>query len=283
MFSVIIPTCNRTNELRLCLEALIKCLDFNIFCKEVIITDDSDNDTTLRLLNDFSSHDIIKYTTGKRQGPAKNRNNGALLAHSDWLIFLDDDCIPSSDLFLSYYNAIKDYSGFDVFEGAILPLGYKKSLDEESPINTGGGKLWSCNFCIRRELFFEIGGFDECFRYPAMEDVELNYRLQKNNISIKFVATAIVKHPWKSKSDAYTAVLNHFYSTMYFVYKYPELRSKFNRVFYLNVIFRSAMSLIKNFYKFKGRGLKNRIVYILAHIDIVLFQKMTFKGYSKKS
>lgn len=275
-FSIIVPTCNREDELLLCLEAIMaNKIGFETNGNfEVIVSDDGSFNISNILLSKFPD---VRWVQGPRKGPAANRNHGAKFASGEWLIFLDDDCLPSNDLLNNYNSAIRNTKEYKVFEGAILPIGEKKAMDEESPINNKGGKLWSCNFCIHSDLFLKIGGFDERFRYAAMEDVELNYRLQKNGIAILFVDKAIVKHPWKSKLNIYQSVFNHFESTMYFVQKYPELGNKFNRGFYMNVIFRSVISVIKNFYKFKGRGFKNRILYVIAHVHIVFFRKMSLK------
>ncbi len=50
------------------------------------------------------------------------------------------------------------------------------------------------NFCIERDLFFEMGGFDEAFPFAAGEDLDFNYRLQQAGHSIYFIPAACVEH-----------------------------------------------------------------------------------------
>src|ERR1019366_5058480 len=55
--------------------------------------------------------------------------------------------------------------------------------------------LWSCNMLIERDLFEELGGFDESYPYPAMEDVDLRERIREGGYAFPFVANAVVDHP----------------------------------------------------------------------------------------
>ena len=64
-----------------------------------------------------------------------------------------------------------------------------------APVNLDGGKLWSCNFAIRRAHMERVGGFDERYPYAHMEDADLQARLLKSGFMIRFVAGAEVDHP----------------------------------------------------------------------------------------
>lgn len=199
MLSVIIPTCNRVHTLNICLKGLADCLHIDGFTTEVIVTDDSiDEETELYVRK---SPIYISYTRGPRKGPASNRNNGAAKAKGEWLLFIDDDCIPDRNLVKAYYSAIMEKPSIKVFEGAIQTDRIKMSPIEHAPVNTRGGNLWSCNFLIQRELFLSMGGFDENFRYPHLEDVDFRERLKQAEVKVQFVSDAFVVHPWRSIRD----------------------------------------------------------------------------------
>ena len=66
---------------------------------------------------------------------------------------------------------------------------------DTAPVNLTGGQLWSCNFAIRREAFVSVAGFEERFRLPHMEDVDLRTRLLAADYQIEFVPDACVDHP----------------------------------------------------------------------------------------
>ena len=51
--------------------------------------------------------------------------------------------------------------------------------------------FWSCNFCIEKQLFDTVGGFDEQFVGWGFEDVELGYRLCQRGVSIELINNAV--------------------------------------------------------------------------------------------
>lgn len=195
-FSIIIPTCNRTDLLGKCLSKLnhdVQCLDASNY--EVIVTDDGASDNTKSFIE--KNYRWVKWIRGPQRGPAANRNNGASFAKGDWLIFLDDDCEPVDGLVSIYKEQVIAYPNIQVFEGAIHAIRSSKSPLEYGPFNTTGGFLWSCNFCISVKLFNSLKGFDETFIYPHLEDNDLKRRIDQNDQTIIFISNAIVYHPWK--------------------------------------------------------------------------------------
>jgi GT2 family glycosyltransferase len=197
-FSVVIPTCARPEVLRLCLERLHPLIqNINRCCYEVIVSDDRPSESTRAMIVRLDP--LIKYTAGPGRGPAANRNHGASQARGDWLVFLDDDCVPEPGLLNAYQDRILPGESSRVLEGRISALGERTSIDQEAPINEQGGLLWSCNFCIKKELFVQMGGFDEMFMGPAMEDVDLRERLRVLGEAIVFVEQAAVLHPWRPR------------------------------------------------------------------------------------
>src|SRR6185312_3373026 len=118
-FSVIIPTCNRNELLHKCLNLLLVANQTIGGDYEVIVTDDSKNNIAKNLINE--NYPWVKWVDGPKKGPAANRNNGTKLAIGDWVIFIDDDCLPDTNLLREYENGINRNPGALAFEGAILP------------------------------------------------------------------------------------------------------------------------------------------------------------------
>lgn len=164
---------------------------------EIIVSDDAGH-TNGALVREFPA---VRFISGPRRGPAANRNAGARAAAGEWLLFCDDDCLPEPNLLEVYFQRTRT-SGCDVIEGAILADRPRRHPFEESPINDVGGNLWSCNFAIRRRVFWTVGGFDERFPAPAGEDAELCYRLKKAGILIHYAPDAVVIHPWRKRTAA---------------------------------------------------------------------------------
>jgi GT2 family glycosyltransferase len=198
-FSVVIPTYRRQRELCECLDRLAAyfepqpgpSLGLSI---EVIVSDDAADPQLNALLQ--QRYPWCRYSVGPACGPAANRNHGARLANGVWLVFTDDDCLPQPGWIESFARHADQH---DVLEGQTSPSDCRTRLDQECPINETGGYLWSCNFAIRRELFQKLGGFNENFPTAAMEDVELNRRINKAGLRRLFLPTAEVKHPWRRR------------------------------------------------------------------------------------
>src|SRR5258708_1303855 len=160
-------------------------------------------------------------------GPAANRNNATKNASGEWLVFFYDDCIPSARG-LAAFAIFAETEEKPVLEGKTIPQGRQMRADDDCPTNLSGGFLWSCNFAIRRSVFLEIGGFDESFPFPAMEDIDLHYRIRQNQLPIKFVPDAVVEHPWRVDGDN-AELLKRVKSLYYFIKKHPENEPMFSK------------------------------------------------------
>lgn len=265
LISVIIPTFNRADFLEKCL--------FNIESQtllrddfEVIVTDDGNGSSEMNNLK--SKFGWVQFIKGPQKGPASNRNNGAREASGKWLVFLDDDCIPDMDILSSYKAAVEKNPEIKVFEGRIYVDRPRKSLNEFSPINETGGYLWSCNFCIKKDLFESLRGFDEAFPFPAMEDVDLRLRIEKQGEKINFVKEAAVCHPWRER-PGWKKVNQHNISTFIFLKKHPEQRRKINSIYYLQFVGREIFkNTIPGLIKYKGRGFFEAIVEHICYLKM---------------
>lgn len=204
--SVIIPTCNRNELLGLCLDRVApgaQTLAFDEY--EVIVTDDGlhyEAETFCK-----NHYTWVRYIRGPKKGPAANRNNGARHAGSSWLVFLDDDCLPNTDLLQVYATAIVNNPEAKILEGVILPEGPKPNALAFAPIKEVRGFLWSCNFSISTATFWSVDGFDEKFKYAHMEDKDLQVRLESAGNILQFVPCAAVIHPWRTLSKGKTLAI----------------------------------------------------------------------------
>lgn len=215
IFSVVLPTCNRPDTLANCLACLApgtQTLPDRDY--EVIVTDDGRSAAAETLVRE--RFPWARWTRGPQRGPASNRNHGTTLARGEWIVFLDDDCVPEPG-WLAAYAALAQRGETQVLEGRTRASGERTSIDTEAPVNDCGGYLWSCNFAIRAARFRQLGGFDEGFPGPAMEDVEFRTRLRQQNVPVVFVPGAVVHHPWRRRKGraflrTYVRSLDYFLS-----------------------------------------------------------------------
>jgi len=252
MISVIIPTCNRHDMLSQCLDCLSSNKQkFSEAAVEVIVTDDSNNDKTKKMISRF--YPFVKWIRGPKNGPAANRNNGARKARFDWLIFIDDDCLPSDHLIGSYYREIKKGKQL-ALEGSIYAERPQSRYDEEAPLNIKGNHFWSCNIAISKLIFHQINGFDEGFPYPAMEDTDFFIRV-KEMVGVKFLKNASVIHPWR-RMVPFASYKKHLASHRYFRSKHHETITISYRLKRLKILlgFLVNDSILLSKYSFKGTG-----------------------------
>jgi GT2 family glycosyltransferase len=194
LFSVVIPTCARPELLARCLDSLALALQRIREPHEVIVSDASRDSVTAELL--AARYPWVSHTARPQAGPARNRNHGASLARGSWLLFTDDDCIPSPEWAAAYLRAAGEFPHASVLEGRTTSDREPRRFDEEAPINPSGGYLWACNMAIRRDVLVErLGGFCEQFPVPGSEDSDLRLRLAKAGATTRFVPDAVVCHP----------------------------------------------------------------------------------------
>jgi GT2 family glycosyltransferase len=226
--AIVIPTRNRHELLKRCLSKLSSYAEDHPECT-IIVSDDGDaSQTREALAGELASVQVVQ---GPVRGPSANRNCGAAHATTELLIFLDDDCIPDQNLISVYQDAAIKNPDIDVFEGRISAVGQPSSFADVAPINETGGKLWSCNFAIRRELFVMIGGFDDRYPFPAMEDIDLYWRVKRHS-EILFLRDARVWHGFEIRRG-WKIVKHHALSLLLYLHLHGLKETERGPIFFL--------------------------------------------------
>lgn len=196
--SVIIPVYNGG-------EAFYKCLtslkDSHSKPLEVIVIADGDTDGSGELAAEFGAKVLRNETS---QGPAAARNKGAAIAKGDILFFIDADVTIYPDtlekvaaVFTSEPDLAALIGSYDDEPGAPNFLSQYRNLFHHYNHQIGkeeASTFWGACGGIKREIFFKIGGFDENYRRPCIEDIELGYRLKASGYSIRLCKEIHVKH-----------------------------------------------------------------------------------------
>ncbi len=199
LVSLVIPTCNRASLLTACLEAVVPQIpgDGSV---ELIVSDDS---------RDFQTRDLLaqrwpqaRWLQGPRRGPGANRNAGVAQARGQWLVFVDDDCIPQPGFLEAYREAFREAAAAGpagentIFAGATFRLNHEAfPLMQEAAYHYGQNDLPpACNFALSRALYTRCGGFDERYRV-AFEDMELFARLRATGVPVRYLPKARAEHP----------------------------------------------------------------------------------------
>ncbi|HVX66607.1 MAG TPA: glycosyltransferase family A protein, partial [Bryobacteraceae bacterium] len=196
--SVVIPAYNAAAYLEACLHNLARstCADF-----ECIVVDDGSTDATAEVARRRGARVI---STDGRRGPAHARNLGAKAATGDILFFIDSD--------VSVYpgtlaRVLEDFEqepelaavigSYDDSPGSHDFLSEYRNLMHCYVHQTGRKRactFWSGCGAIRRAIFLEHNGFDESYGRPAIEDIELGYRLSAAGLTMALDRHLLVKH-----------------------------------------------------------------------------------------
>jgi GT2 family glycosyltransferase len=206
--SVIIPVFNCANLTERSLETVLASEPL-----EVVVVDDASTDQTAEMLGSYGGRiKVVRHEQNLGFGPSCN--DGALAAHGERLVFLNNDTIPRP----GWLSALECYATQHPQAGAvgakllypdntiqhagvvICQDGYPRHLYTGFPadhpavnrsrrfqIVTGACML------IRREVFEDARGFDTAFR-NGFEDVDLCLRLGRSGYEIHYCAESEVTH-----------------------------------------------------------------------------------------
>jgi cellulose synthase/poly-beta-1,6-N-acetylglucosamine synthase-like glycosyltransferase len=198
MISVVIPACNAEHHLTQCLAALAASGDTPF---ETIVVDDGSKDHTRSVAESFHAKVL---STGRRMGPAFARNMGASEATGDVILFLDADVCVHMDTLTRIKHSFEADPQLDALIGSydFAPqspdfISQYRNLMHSYVHQKGSVRastFWSGCGAIRREVFLEHSGFSEAYARPAIEDIELGYRLIRSNRKIMLDHELLVKH-----------------------------------------------------------------------------------------
>ena len=203
-FSVVIPTWNRPEALRSCLNSFTE-LAYPRDRWDLIVVNDGGAESFTAVSDHLKQTLPLKLVTIDHGGPAAARNAGAQLARGEYLAFTDDDCWVFPDWLHQFAQGFTDRQ-WDALGGqAVTP--FKQNMGEQAwqhltdflydfmrDEQRNALLLISNNAAYRRAIFNALGGFDETFPLAAAEDMELSYRLLKYRYRQRFFPDAKVWH-----------------------------------------------------------------------------------------
>ena len=198
LISVVVPVYNDAGNLRQCLAAL---RDSETQPAECIVVDDGSTDSSAQVAAEYGAKLLL---TGGRSGPARARNIGAQAAQGDILLFIDADVCIHGDA-ISKIEAEFDHNpkldglmgSYDNSPSASTYVSQYRNLMHCFVHQSSRGRattFWAGCGAIRKEVFLAFGGFNEMYRTPAIEDIELGYRLAQANRNLILCPDIQVTH-----------------------------------------------------------------------------------------
>ncbi|GAB4258442.1 glycosyltransferase family 2 protein [Deferrisoma sp.] len=197
--SVVVPVRNGGEAFRGCLESLVACRPPP---DEIVVVADGDSDGSWRLAEALGAR-VVRLPVPR--GPAAARNAGAKVAQGDVLFFVDADVAVHPDavgrVLALFEEAPSDLAAcFGLYDDEPAEpnfLSQYKNLQHHWVHRTGNPEastFWSGCGAVRRSAFEAVGGFDEGYRRPSIEDIELGYRLREAGYRVRLDKGLLAKH-----------------------------------------------------------------------------------------
>jgi glycosyltransferase involved in cell wall biosynthesis len=225
----VIPAWRAEAHLGACLDALAhQSAPSESF--EVIVVDDASPDRTAQTA-EAAGVRVLRHDTNR--GAAAARNTGAAAARGGILLFVDSDVIPSPGLVEGTAAALDGPTQaatgrYDAEPANDTRFARYKALWtfwcwERSGAATGtSSHLQGALAAVRKDLFDEVGGFDESFEGGSVEDYELSARLRAAGCTIAFDDRIRGRHHFPGFR---TAARNYWDRTRSWARLAPELKS----------------------------------------------------------
>lgn len=196
--TVIIPVGGAAPAWRRCAQSLAR---LDPAPGEIVAVIDGPNDDLATKAAEIGARVVV---LDERGGPARARNRGGQAATRDILLFVDADVEAPTDLvarvaelFTAHRDVTAVIGSYDDTPGDPGFLSQYRNLLHHF-VHQGGREVastfWAGCGAMRRRAFHEVGGFDERFADPSIEDIELGSRLLQSGHTIRLVKDLQVKH-----------------------------------------------------------------------------------------
>jgi glycosyltransferase involved in cell wall biosynthesis len=211
LLSIVICTYNRAEWLGRCLASLEpQCVDANRV--ETIVVDNNSTDETKRVVENFSTRLAnFRYVFEETQGLSHARNRGIREALGEYIAYLDDDAVASSNwvnativFFETHPDASAVGGPFIPFSTVPIPPWFPSEYGRwrlEGGTRKIGPNEWisGLNMAFRKQALIDAGGFDPYLGMTGNtvsygEDTNLLLGLQAGNHNVYYCDAMLVEH-----------------------------------------------------------------------------------------
>jgi GT2 family glycosyltransferase len=214
MFAVVVCTRNRPQHLPRTLEALEVQTDRGFHTFVVDQSDQPDAELERRA----AERADLTVLRDRGRGLSRARNVGWRHAASEWVVYVDDDCLPEPGWARELTIAIRDHRqaemiGCYVFDHEPPSRDHVRvsvfEPSEEKLVRGRWTKPWEIGLgaciAIKRDALSRLGGFDERLgpgvsEFPGADDMDFNYRFLRSG-GVAYVAprARVLHNQWRTK------------------------------------------------------------------------------------
>ena len=172
---VVVPTIGRRSLNRL----LAALAAQHVPVRQVVVVDDRRvRDRPLQVPASLRRRAVVLSSGGR--GPAAARNVGWRASEFPWIVFLDDDVVPSPTWSLQLGEDLAVPEDVGATQGRIVvpPPRGRRPTDRERNVTLLEAAEWiTADMAVRRHALADVAGFDERFRRAYREDSDFALRL----------------------------------------------------------------------------------------------------------
>ena len=198
--ALVVPAHNGFDELACCMAAISES---SRQADELILVDDGSKPNTLQGLSKKYNFKYIAVTDGPR-GPGHARNIGVKQCSADIVLFIDSDVVVAVDTvenveqeFSQPHHIDALFGSYDTTPSVKTVVSQYKNLLHYFVHQNGHSEaktFWAGCGAVRRDVFESVGGFNEAFQKPSIEDIDFGLRMSDAGFKIKLCPEIQVKH-----------------------------------------------------------------------------------------
>lgn len=205
-FSIIIPSYNEGEDIRLSLESAIAQTYLN---KEILVVDDS-SDKTPGIIKEYAGRGV-RFIDGPRNGCCEARNLGIKSATGDVVVLLNADVVLPTDFLeriKKHYDADADYVLVEskVFNDKNLYARFVEMQHRYESKKIGEWAEWTEGFSARREALVAIGLIPGNFKLRFCRDWLLGLGLKNAGYKKVIDLSILVTHKAPDNFEEYWRV-----------------------------------------------------------------------------
>lgn len=216
--SVIIPTVEYNQNLQRILDSLLKQ---TFVFEEIIVVAKS---AAVPVVDGFLGEGNVKVFVKPEMNKSAACNFGSRMAVGEVLVFLDDDCVPADENWLSCLvepfcsdMQVEVVSGRITVPGSSLTKAFIRQMNGLGTPDYGIVDFCfkdqfkafpATNLAVKKFVYQSLGGFDS--QMQIAEDVDFYIKLHEKNVTVTYASKAVVHH---LHVDSLAGLLKHSWKT----------------------------------------------------------------------